>query len=309
MKTALAMAIDVSAGQEKYDAACKRALSFKAILANIMRGCLDEYRDSGLDEVMACIEGEPQVGERPLMPDGGPAIRGLDTADKTLHEGSVYFDILFEALVPGKDERLGLIVNVEAQNDFHPGYPLVSRGVFYCARLLSAQGSREAAGAHYERLRKVCSIWICTEPPKRLRDTITRYQMAEEAICGAPGDEPRQNYDLQAVVRVCVGDPRHEGVLGMLGTLLAHSLGAREKKRILSEDYGIPMTEEFEREVDDMCDLGTGIWNKASDERAKALAVNFLSMGFPPESVAKGAELPLEEVMRLKEERERLAPK
>lgn len=43
---------------------------------------------------------------------------------------------------------------------------------------------------------------------------------------------------------------------------------------------------------------------EGSSERARSAALNFLSMGLSPEQVAKGAELPLEEVLRLQRERE-----
>jgi len=40
---------DDSAG---YDAACKRVLSEKAILAQIMKACLDEYKDCNVNEII-----------------------------------------------------------------------------------------------------------------------------------------------------------------------------------------------------------------------------------------------------------------
>ena len=32
-----------------------------------------------------------------------------------------------------------MIINIEVQNDFYPGYPLVKRGIYYGGRMLSAQ--------------------------------------------------------------------------------------------------------------------------------------------------------------------------
>lgn len=320
MDTEAAMAIGAGQGNPRYDAVCKRLLSVKAFLARIMQGCLEEYAGVGLDEVEGCIEGEPTVGEAPVRPDGGPLVRGRDTADKAAHEGQVAFDVLFDAQVPGSGDRLGLIINIEAQNSFNPGYPLIKRGEYYCARLLSAQGGREAAGGHYERLRKVYSVWVCTAPPKGLAGTITLYEVKERLLTGAPRPEPRGNYDLQTVVRVCLGGPADRGgggLLGMLATLFSKTLTAAEKKRVLAEGYGIPMTGDIERGLDEMCDLSLGIRNEAlaegraegvilgraegASERAAAIAARLLAMGLSPESVAEGTELPLEEVVRLKE--------
>ena len=60
-------ATDDSAG---YDAACKRVLSEKAILARIMKACLEEYTDCGVNEIAErYIEGQPQVSAVPVLPD------------------------------------------------------------------------------------------------------------------------------------------------------------------------------------------------------------------------------------------------
>lgn len=46
------------------DAACKRLLSEKVILAWIMKNCLKEYRNCSIQEIMDnYIEGEPQIAK------------------------------------------------------------------------------------------------------------------------------------------------------------------------------------------------------------------------------------------------------
>jgi len=93
-------ATDDSAG---YDAACKRVLSEKAILARIMKACLAEYQDCDVGEIAEkYIEGQPQVSNLLVLPDeGGTIISGMDTEDKSVHEGTVTYDIRFRASVPG----------------------------------------------------------------------------------------------------------------------------------------------------------------------------------------------------------------
>ena len=65
-----------------------------------------------------------------MLPDeGGTVISGMDTEDKSVREGTVTYDIRFRAIVPDSEEQIALIINVEAQNDFYPGYPLIKRGI------------------------------------------------------------------------------------------------------------------------------------------------------------------------------------
>lgn len=49
-------------------------------------------------------------------------------------------------------------MNVEAQKDYHPGYDLVTRGIFYVARMISAQMDVEFTADDYDGIKKVYSI-------------------------------------------------------------------------------------------------------------------------------------------------------
>ncbi len=270
---------DDSAG---YDAACKRVLSEKAILARIMKACLVEYQDCDVDEIAEkYIEGQPQVSAVPVLPDeGGSIISGLDTEDKSVHEGTVTYDIRFRATAPSSGEPIGLIVNVEAQNDFYPGYPLIKRGIYYCCRMISSQYGREFSGSHYEKIKKVYSIWICMNPPKKRENTITRYRLMEEHLVGE-ATEPTRNYDLLSIIMLCLGGPdgeNYDGVLRMLDVLLSNETGEAEKRKILRDDYDIQMTQTMQREVSVMCNLSKGVLEKGLTRgRAEGRADGILS--------------------------------
>ena len=138
------LAKNITAAWDKaaYDAACKRLLANKTILAWVMKSCLEEYRDFDAEQIAEkYIEGEPQIAKNAVHPDeekaGGEQIRGANTEDSTIREGTVTYDIRFYALVPQSEERVSLIINVEAQNNFYPGYPIIKRGIYYCSRMIS----------------------------------------------------------------------------------------------------------------------------------------------------------------------------
>ena len=273
-ETTIAQGLHTTDDSAGYDAACKRVLSEKAILARIMKACLIEYQDCPVRDIEEkYIEGQPQVSSVPVLPDEeGTVISGLDTEDKSVHEGTVTYDIRFRAIVPGSGEPIGLIVNVEAHNDFYPGYPLTKRGIYYCCRMISSQYGREFTGSHYEKLKKVYSIWICMNPPKNRENTITRYRLTEEHLVGGAA-ESVQNYDLLSIVMLCLGGPddeNYDGVLRMLDVLLSHETSEAEKRRILRDDYDIQMTRTMESEVSVMCNLSKGVmeksWKKGMEE-------------------------------------------
>jgi hypothetical protein len=72
----------------------------------------------------------------------------------------------------------------------------------------------------------------------------------------------REDYDLMEVIILNLGDVDQDSdveVLKLLNALFSTELSAEAKKRILSDEFHIAMTEELELEVDDMCNLSRGI--------------------------------------------------
>ena len=73
--------------------------------------------------------------------------------------------------------------------------------------------------------------------------------------------EQVKNYDLLTAVLVGLGKPdgeNYDGVLKMLGALFSGENSITEKKRILEQDFDIPMTETLERRLSEMCNLSQG---------------------------------------------------
>ena len=297
IETTMAQGLHITDENAGYDAACKRVLSEKAILARIMKACLEEYKNCDVNDIAGkYIEGQPQVSEVPVLPDeSGSVISGMDTEDKSIREGSITYDIRFRAVVPGTEEQIGLIINVEAQNDFYPGYPIITRGVYYCCRIISSQYGREFTGSHYERIKKVYSIWICMNPPKYRKNSITRYRLVEEQLVGE-AVEPVENYDLLSIVMLCLGGPgggNYEGVLRMLDVLLSNETSEVEKRKILQDDYGIQMTQTMEQEVSVMCNLSKGVEAKGMTNGILASIKNLVkNLGMSVEQAMSVLEVP-----------------
>ena len=153
VKTTVAESIDAVAEKVQYDAACKRVLSEKIILAWIMKHCMDEYKECDVNQIAAkYIVGEPVVSKVAVAPDETNAdgrIRGIGTEETTLTEGTSYYDIRFYALIPDIEEQVELIINVEAQDTDHPGYPLTMRGVYYGCRTVTSQYGVEFTNAEF----------------------------------------------------------------------------------------------------------------------------------------------------------------
>lgn len=263
-KTFLAEMIAATEEMAGLDEACKQLLANRIVLAWIMKYTMDEYRDYDVGEIaeryIEVDTQQPQVAVHRNTRN----IHGEDTVDKTIEEGTVYFDIRFRALLPDSGEFIVLLVNVEAQNDFYPGYPLVKRGVYYCCRMISGQYGTEFTNSHYDDIKKVYSIWICMNPPEKYQHSITKYNMVETNIAGKY-QEKVKNYDLLTIVMLCLGEVDEHGecdLTNMLSVLLSNELDAKKKTEILTRDYGMVMTEELEEEVLRMCNYSKGVAEK-----------------------------------------------
>ena len=299
-------------GNSKLDAACKALLADKQILARILKECAVEYKDCTIEEIIDCIE-QPSVGSSPLDRAGKPLpqtdkIQGISTEDTTLYEGMVKYDILFRAQLPKQRGITELIVNVEAQNDFHPGYSLVTRGIYYTSRLISAQKNVQFEGSNYQGIAKVYSVWVCIDPTEAWRDTITLYRLCEENLVGNAHEKP-EAYDKMRIAVVGLGNQKpSEGnpLLGMLEVLLNSEMPAAEKMYELQK-YGVQSTKQLEGGVTTMCNYSKGVLQKGIEkgieqgiekgieqgiekgleEGALALIDTLVEIGFEPSAICQ----------------------
>lgn len=254
-KTQLAHGIDIAEVKSQYDTEAKYVVSNKQVLARIMKFSVQEYKDSSIEEIMDYIEGTPEVGTHGVLPQN-EKIEGTDTASKIPGEGEFSFDIRFKALTPQGD-KIRIIMNIELQKSYYPGYHFCSRGVFYCARMLSEQAYVEFTPDDYDNIKKVYSIWLCMQPPMKYANTITEYSMEEKNIYGE--FTGKENYDLLSVlvIRLCTDNnvQCENQLINMLNVLLSTKLKAEQKKEILESEHQMKMSIDEKGEVNSMCNL------------------------------------------------------
>lgn len=252
-ETTLSKMISTAGEKAAYDNACKRLLSNKEILAWIMKSCLSEYRDCSIQQIAyEYIEGEPQISQVAVHRDESieiPTIKEENTEDTSINEETVTYDIRFRAIAPASGETISLIIDVEAQNAFYPGYPLITRGIYYCCRMISAQYTTDFTNSNYQEIKKVYSIFVCINPPKYRKNTINRYSIREEKLFGDVSEE-LSAYDLMTAIIICIGDPdSSSGILKLLEVLLSSEKAISDKKQILQDEFAIQITEELQKEL------------------------------------------------------------
>ena len=163
--------------------------------AYILKSTMDEFADIPVKQIAEeLIEGSPLVSETAVFQDtpdkdgkmnGSSRVQEMATEDVSVLEGTVRYDIRFVVRVPGINERIEIIVNIEIQNNDKPGYPIPKRGIYYGARMVSSQRGTLFRDQEYGKIKKVVSIWICENTAVSRSDSINEYSFDDPAVIGS----------------------------------------------------------------------------------------------------------------------------
>ena len=279
-ETQLAKLIKSTDKRARYDTQVKKLLANEAILAWILKTCTEEFAPYSPQEIIPCIEGSPEVSLKAVHaqdPDAersdaliasDRSISGGNTEDSSLKEQTIYYDIRLNACAPGEGRPIQLIINVEAQLDTAPGYPIEKRAIYYCCRLISAQYGTVFSHSEYGKIRKVYSIWFCPDAAKKRENTIKKIAITESSMYGEL-ESRKEDTDLIQAIIVNLGSPEEpvdNQILRLMNVLLSARTDVEEKQKVMQEEFHIAMTMELESEVSELCNLSQGIYNEGVHE-------------------------------------------
>ena len=283
MNTEIANAVNAAGDKAQYDTRVKRLLAQKSILAHILVKTIDEFKGMKPEDVVKYIEGEPSISVVPVEPGlanmektdaAGQRIVGLNTENAEINEGLVRFDIIFYVRMPsivGRKNGLSqIIVNIEAQKDEPTEYKILNRAIFYVSRLISSQKERDFVNTNYDDIKQVFSIWICMNMDD---NSLSHIHLTKDELlkpCNWKG-----NLDLLNIVLIGITNeiPEHDKKYEMhrlIGALLSSELKEQEKLDIIEHEYNIPTSQEFREDVRIMCNLSTGIEERATEKTSRS---------------------------------------
>lgn len=303
MNTEIANAVNAAGDKAQYDTRVKRLLAQKSILAHILVKTVDEFKGMKPEDVVKYIEGEPSISVVPVEPGlanmekpdaAGQRIVGLNTENAEINEGLVRFDIIF--YVRMKNGLSQIIVNIEAQKDEPTEYKILNRAIFYVSRLISSQKERDFVNTNYDDIKQVFSIWICMNMDD---NSLSHIHLTKDELlkpCNWKG-----NLDLLNIVLIGITNeiPEHDEKYEMhrlIGTLLSGELKEQEKLDIIEHEYNIPISQEFREDVRIMCNLSTGIEERATEKTSEKFILNMYKKGYTLDQIADVAETGVDEV-------------
>lgn len=160
--------------KRSYDAQCKKILSFKKILAYLLKECLSEYRDLTLKEICDRLD-EHNASYKMIS---------QNVEDLKIPDSLVRYDLLFKVKHP-RDKTRSIWIDMEPQGVDPGGDALYHRGFYYVCRLSGGQRNDPQGfiGDSYEDMQKTVSFWICLKHAKYKDNRMYRYYV-EEKITG-----------------------------------------------------------------------------------------------------------------------------
>ena len=284
-------------------------------MAHILAKTVDEFKGMDPSDIVTYIEGEPKIGIVPVEPgltnieridESGQRVKGLNSENVEANEGLIRFDIIFYVRL--KNGLSQIIVNVEAQKDEPVSYNILNRAIFYVSRLISSQKERDFVNTNYDDIKQVFSIWVCMNMEK---NSLSHFHLKKDEML-EPYDW-KGNADLLNIVMIGVTnelperDEKYE-LHRLIGALLSDRLRENEKLDIIEKEYKIPLSNDFRKEVDTMCNLSQGIVDRVTEEvTAKNLIdfiMNMYNNKFSMEQISLATKKSVDEVKRIIEEHE-----
>ena len=323
MNTEIKNAVNAAGDMAQYDNRVKRILSEKHILAHILEKTVDEFKGMNPADIVTYIEGEPKIGIVPVEPgltnkekidESGQRVKGLNSENVEANEGLIRFDIIFYVRL--KSGLSQIIVNVEAQKDEPVSYKILNRAIFYVSRLISSQKERDFVNTNYDDIKQVFSIWVCMNMSN---NSLSHFHLKKDEML-EPYDW-KGNADLLNIVMIGVTNelPEHDEkyeLHRLIGALLSDRLRENEKLDIIEKEYKIPLSDDFRKEVDTMCNLSQGIVDRVTAEvtaevTAKVTVKNLIDFimnmynnKFSLEQISLATKKSVDEVKKIIEEQE-----
>lgn len=184
----------------------KELLKDHILMASILKAVVPEYKDvSEYDIAFKYIEPESICD------------------DTEISENE--YGLIFEAKSKERKIQIELKFDIKVQNDCGPGL-MSRRAVFDGAKMLDTQ------------VDKVCTIWICMNPPQDVSNTIVRFKIKKSDLFGT-ADTPNDDCDLLESVIISLGNEGNKPNIKIFNLLYAiFGNGSKENRLGTLRDLG-----------------------------------------------------------------------
>ena len=239
------------------DEELKDRLMNKEILAYIASQFVDDFAHMSWKQVLPYLE--------------DPLSFGVNRGDRERSDrehGSIRYDILVRLRSPrGKDKRIGVLLNIEGQNEVRSYEAVKRRMLSYTCRLVSEQKEDVFTNDRYEDLAEVVSVWLFLRPAEKDQGRVVEWSMAGRQLSDLDESDTRWKGGLKGlkVVAVCVPDQKHvqsKTVADLLGVWLNALLPAGERSERLKDGWDVELPPQQEEDTGMFEGAGRSLWKE-----------------------------------------------
>ena len=249
------------------DISFEKIMSNRHVLARVLVDYASEFSGRDPNDVACNCIGEFRHSSGPST----PLVPGLNA--ESLGTGSVYG----RSIPVWPDENTRILIDIKGESNFDPGYSLADRLDFNVGR-----GVREQKGVVFSddncRIDRTISLLVLLSPPEAKQNKVGIWQSVGLRDASAFSDlgeflKPR-------IMMIGIGDPEDApkgSALRMLDIILSSVIPLEEKMRLLRDEFNMPISEEFEKEVSELSDLAQGFFDEGKEYMATGLVLSFAS--------------------------------
>ena len=253
--------MDFAKDDTLFDEELKDRLMNKEILAYIASQFVDDFAHMSWKQVLPYLE--------------DPLSFGVNRGDRERSDrehGSIRYDILVRLRSPrGKDKRIGVLLNIEGQNEVRSYEAVKRRMLSYTCRLVSEQKEDVFTNDRYEDLAEVVSVWLFLRPAEKDQGRVVEWSMAGRQLSDLDESDTRWKGGLKGlkVVAVCVPDQKHvqsKTVADLLGVWLNALLPAGERSERLKDGWDVELPPQQEEDTGMFEGAGRSLWKEGRKE-------------------------------------------
>ena len=241
--------------KNSYDLLARHFMSNKQILAHLLKTLVKEYKELSIEDIYKLIdEGDGTSGDY---------VKGITTNDVNNNK-EIRLDVVFTPKLPNSDDKIGMYIGIEPQNDVRSYEKIYKRALYYNSRLISRQANEVFINSDYEKLKKTYSIWILFNPLVKYQNKIFKFSLvpkfnAEEYAFGF-------DFDYINIIMLNMGkdyDYNKHGLLEMLSLIFKSNLSSEDASNKLKTGYNVSINKE---DIKQMYGFSYGIEQAAKEE-------------------------------------------
>ena len=211
----------------------------------------------------------------------------------------------------GKDKRIGVLLNIEGQNEVRSYEAMKRRMLYYPCRLVSEQKEDVFTSDRYEDLAEVVSVWLFLRPAEKDQGRVVEWSLSGRQLTHLDESDTKWKGGLEGmkVVAVCVPDQKHvqsKTVADLLGVYLDPGLSPGERSEKLRDDWDVHLPPQTEEDTGMFEGAGRSLWKEGVQKgKEENLLENIQSLveqlHLSPEQAMDALKVPSQDRERIRE--------